>query len=189
MEKTSWAFDHYYQSHGRDEIACTSQGGILRPQNRTEMQAPDCVSFLKQAGPDGMGAVTQTPMPKPIKAEKSLSMGAKAGIGVGIAVAIVIFALATSFLCIRARTRRKARSAAARNVLTEERMGEGSFNDAMVQYGSQRGRVTDQYDVQGVERQLEIPGHQRLELETSQVAELPSPARAQEMSSSPVKRI
>lgn len=182
-EKVAWTFDQYYQSKGRDPAACKSQGGILRDANQSEMQAPDCVTFLKQAGPQGRGVVTYTPEPVAPGGSNRLNTGAKIGIGVGIAVFLVILASTMALFCIWARRRIKERQQSQPN----EAEGTSSHQERPeIQAERNESQDTERNELGGAESHREIAGHERLELETSEVVEISDVGNAYELSATPI---
>jgi hypothetical protein len=118
-EKISWTLNALYKSRGSNASACSSVGGVVRRPVPTASLARDCQSMLSQAGPDGRGQITITPIPlkdsllltrEDIEGS-GLTRSAKIGISVGVVVGIVLLILLI-FLRFYFKAKRKKRDSA-----------------------------------------------------------------------------
>jgi X8 domain-containing protein len=104
-QRISWVLNQHYLSQKKDQSACTLLGGTIQtPQKQLSKQ---CQFLLRQAEPNGTGAVLQTPDEYSMSdqsGQNGISIAAKGGIGAAVAIFVL---LSIAAFILRQRWRRK----------------------------------------------------------------------------------
>jgi hypothetical protein len=176
-ERASWTYQQNYIAHGNDSAECSSAGGVIRQATPLPSLANDCQVLLRQAGPDGTGTVTSTPLSLPTEPKSfvspttnSLHTGAKVGIGIGISCFVILCLLLGTYLWAR---KRRARAAAS-----IEEYQKAELPDTFIQPGVKDETLLDSTEVGelgGSDVPVEVSGDSGLvEASGEQMAELPT---------------
>jgi glycosyl hydrolase family 72 (putative glucanosyltransferase) len=110
MEKASWVLSQLYQI-SKSPSNCTEGGGLIQVPLSDEKQSAECKMYLKKAGPEGTGRITnishlQFTDDDPTLNTSGLSRSAKIGIALGVSV-FVLFLLGIAIILQRRRMRAK----------------------------------------------------------------------------------
>ena len=110
-ERASWMLNSFYLSRNNDTKACKEAGGTLK---HSKSPSVGCRTLLRQAGTDGTGKITQTPLQVQIdmfeldRSKEPMSPMAKFGIGIGASIFLLLLVPALIFWCRRVRRKKAA---------------------------------------------------------------------------------
>jgi hypothetical protein len=172
MERASWVFNQLFLSGTTNTTQCNSVGGIIQTPVPSTSIPNDCEIFLRQAGPDGLGTVTFTPLPSsnPTKNNgghtnnRSLTSASKAGIGVSVVV-ITLLLLAMIATYIRFQKKKKISLPPEREEFQKAELPDSEIAKSPSSARQQRPEI-------GGGQMIEIDGSEKIELDASDQVEI-----------------